>query len=77
MKLEVDENLPPEIAVSLREAGHDALTVFDQGLGGHADLGLAERARSGVHNHPGAAQDRLPGAPVEKGIHPNPLLLAA
>jgi Domain of unknown function (DUF5615) len=33
MKFKVDENLPLELAVSLREAGHDALTVLDQGLG--------------------------------------------
>ena len=42
MKLEVDENLPVEIALGLREAGHDALTVLDQGLGGHADGHVAE-----------------------------------
>ena len=42
MKLEVDENLPVEIAVSSSEAGHDALTVLDQGLGGHADGHVAK-----------------------------------
>jgi predicted nuclease of predicted toxin-antitoxin system len=42
MKLEVDENLPVEIALSLREAGHDALTVLDQGLGGYADGHVAD-----------------------------------
>jgi predicted nuclease of predicted toxin-antitoxin system len=40
--LEVDENLPLEIALSLREAGHDALTVLDQGLGGHTDGHVVE-----------------------------------
>ena len=34
MKLQVDENLPVELALSSSEAGHDALTVLDQGLGG-------------------------------------------
>lgn len=42
MKLELDENLPVEIAVSLREAEHDALTVLDQGLGGQADGHVAD-----------------------------------
>jgi predicted nuclease of predicted toxin-antitoxin system len=42
MKFKVDENLPLEIAVNLREAGHDALTVVDQGLGGYADEHVAE-----------------------------------
>ena len=32
MKFKVDETLPLEIAVSLRQAGHDALTVLDQGI---------------------------------------------
>jgi len=31
MKFKIDENLPVEIAVGLRNAGHDAMTVVDQG----------------------------------------------
>ncbi len=38
MKFKVDENLPAEVAVALREAGHDAI---DQGLGGRADAHVA------------------------------------
>ena len=42
MKFKVDENLPVELALSSSEAGHDALTVLDQGLGGRADGHVAE-----------------------------------
>ena len=41
MKLKTDENLPNTIAELLREAGHDALTVAEQGLGGHNDTNVA------------------------------------
>ncbi|HOC00392.1 MAG TPA: DUF5615 family PIN-like protein [Verrucomicrobiota bacterium] len=37
MKFKVDQNLPTEFAPILRQAGHDALTVFDQALGGAPD----------------------------------------
>lgn len=37
MRFKIDENLPPEIAELLRQAGHDAFTVFDQGLRSHTD----------------------------------------
>jgi Domain of unknown function (DUF5615) len=42
MKFKVDENLPIEVALALRVAGHDAMSVVDQGLGGHADARIAE-----------------------------------
>jgi predicted nuclease of predicted toxin-antitoxin system len=45
MKFKVDENLPIEVAVALREAGHDAMSVVDQGLGGRADASVAEVCR--------------------------------
>jgi predicted nuclease of predicted toxin-antitoxin system len=45
MKFKIDENLPIEVAVALREAGHDAMSVVDQGLGGHADAGVADVCR--------------------------------
>jgi predicted nuclease of predicted toxin-antitoxin system len=45
MKFKVDENLPMEVAVALREAGHDAMSVVDQGLGGRADASVAEVCR--------------------------------
>ncbi len=37
MKFKIDENLPSEVANLLISAGHDAATVFGQGLGGVAD----------------------------------------
>ena len=37
MRFKVDENLPVEVAELLSSAGHDALTVFDQSLGGEHD----------------------------------------
>ncbi|MFL5328357.1 MAG: DUF5615 family PIN-like protein [Gemmataceae bacterium] len=37
MKFKVDENLPSEIAEDLRSAGHQADTVFDEGLAGAPD----------------------------------------
>jgi predicted nuclease of predicted toxin-antitoxin system len=40
VKLKVDENLPMEVAVLLREAGHDALTVKEQALTGVLDAPL-------------------------------------
>jgi len=37
MKFKLDENLPREGVQILRAAGHDAVTVLDQGLGGKPD----------------------------------------
>lgn len=37
MKFKIDENLPVEIAALLTKAGHSALSVFDQGIGGYKD----------------------------------------
>ncbi|MGO9834108.1 MAG: DUF5615 family PIN-like protein [Polyangiaceae bacterium] len=45
MKFKIDENLPTQVAVALREAGHDAMSVVDQGLGGREDAGVAEVCR--------------------------------
>jgi predicted nuclease of predicted toxin-antitoxin system len=41
LKFKVDENLPVEVAALLIEAGHDALTVPQQNMGGQADPRLA------------------------------------
>jgi predicted nuclease of predicted toxin-antitoxin system len=41
MRFKVDENLPDEVAAALRSAGHDAITVLDQGAGGSPDAVLA------------------------------------
>jgi predicted nuclease of predicted toxin-antitoxin system len=41
MKFKVDENLPIELADLLNEAGHDAVTVHDEKLGGADDDDIA------------------------------------
>ena len=41
MKFKVDENFPIEVAQRLHQAGHDAVTVLEQQLGGEADTNLA------------------------------------
>ena len=45
MKVKVDENLPREVADLLREAGHDATTVGDEGLSGGPDGRIASLVR--------------------------------
>jgi predicted nuclease of predicted toxin-antitoxin system len=40
MRFKVDENLPIEVAEALRQAGHDAVTVLEQHIGGSADAQL-------------------------------------
>jgi len=45
MNFKLDENLPNELAVLFRNAGHDAITVLDQGLGGGRDSDLIARCR--------------------------------
>ena len=47
MKFKIDQNLPGECAVLLRQAGFEADTVDDEGLSGAEDWDLAERTRSG------------------------------
>ena len=41
MRFKLDENLPVEVADMFRGAGHDALTVLDQGLMGAQDSDIA------------------------------------
>lgn len=41
MRFKIDENLPPDAAILLRNNGHDALTVWDQELQGRPDLQIA------------------------------------
>jgi predicted nuclease of predicted toxin-antitoxin system len=41
MRFKVDENLPVEVAQLLQDAGHEAVTVLDQRLGGRDDRALA------------------------------------
>jgi predicted nuclease of predicted toxin-antitoxin system len=42
MKFKVDENLPVETAVLIRNEGYDAVTVWDQNLGGANDKNIAK-----------------------------------
>ena len=42
MKFKLDENLPADAVAILKDAGHDAMSVLDQGLGGGADDRIAE-----------------------------------
>ena len=41
MRFKLDENLPVELAVLVRGAGHDAATVLEQDLGGARDADTA------------------------------------
>lgn len=41
MEFKVDENLPCETSRILQRAGHDAVSVLDQRLGGHPDSDIA------------------------------------
>ena len=45
MRVKLDENLPSDAADLLRDAGHDAATVLDEGRGGAADSDLAALCR--------------------------------
>jgi len=37
VKFKIDENMPVEVAELLRDHGHDAMTVYEQGLAGGSD----------------------------------------
>lgn len=45
MRFKIDENLHDDVAETLSTHGHDAQTVFDQGLRGRPDPDIAEAAR--------------------------------
>ena len=47
MKLLVDENLSPRVAVLLRDGGFDAIHILERGLGGAADSTVSETRRLG------------------------------
>lgn len=42
MRFKLDENLPADASHRLREAGFDAMSVLDQGMGGADDRDLAK-----------------------------------
>jgi predicted nuclease of predicted toxin-antitoxin system len=46
MKFKLDEHLPGEIADDLRQAGHDAMTVIEEGLSGSSDKALMHVVQS-------------------------------
>lgn len=53
MRFKVEENLPIDVADLLGSAGHDALTVFDQGLIGEDDssiLGICKKEQRNINN---------------------------
>ena len=45
MKLKLDENLPEQLAVVLRQLGHDVHTVPEENLAGHPDAGIWQAAQ--------------------------------
>ena len=45
MRFKLDENLPVDLAVMFRAAGHDAVTALDQNLKGARDSDLASVCR--------------------------------
>lgn len=45
MRFKTDENLHPEVAEFLGRDGHDAATVWDEGLQGTKDARIIERCR--------------------------------
>ena len=45
MKFKIDENMPIEVAESLRNAGYDSVTVTEQNLTGASDVNLAAICR--------------------------------
>ena len=42
MKFKIDENLPVDVVESLRNAGYDAATVWDEHLNGAPDTEIAD-----------------------------------
>ena len=42
MRFKVDENLHEEVAAALRAEGHDAETVYGEGLRGHSDRDIGK-----------------------------------
>jgi predicted nuclease of predicted toxin-antitoxin system len=42
VRFKLDENLPPDASTLLSNSGHDALTIWDQGLQGRPDAQIAE-----------------------------------
>lgn len=45
MQFKIDENVHSDVADLLRQQGHDALTVYDQGLQGGSDANIVAVCR--------------------------------
>ncbi len=45
MRFKIDENLPVDLAILLRNSGHDAETVYDEELTGAPDPDIAARCQ--------------------------------
>jgi predicted nuclease of predicted toxin-antitoxin system len=45
MKIKLDENLPHQLAILLKDLGHDVDTLFEERLVGHADTEIWEAAQ--------------------------------
>jgi predicted nuclease of predicted toxin-antitoxin system len=45
VRFKTDENLPEEVAESLKEAGHEASTILEQSMGGELDPDVASSCR--------------------------------
>ena len=63
MKFKLDENLPGEGVQILRAAGHDAVTVLDQRLGGKPDPEIFAVAPSASPGSALAAPSPAPSLP--------------
>jgi predicted nuclease of predicted toxin-antitoxin system len=84
MRVKVDEDLPRMATVTLREHGHDAVSVLDQGMGGWKDSELwkaaqveqrllvtADKGFADIRRHrPGTHAGVLLLRPDEDGIRP-------
>jgi predicted nuclease of predicted toxin-antitoxin system len=84
MRIKVDEDLPNVVTRNLREAGHDAVNVLEQGLGGAKDASLwqvaqaegrflvtADKGFADIRYHaPGTHEGVLLLRPDEDGIRP-------
>jgi predicted nuclease of predicted toxin-antitoxin system len=84
MRIKVDEDLPNAVVRNLREEGHDAVNVLEQGLGGAKDAALwqvvqaenrflvtADKGFADIRYHaPGTHAGVLLLRPDEDGIRP-------
>ncbi|HUY31318.1 MAG TPA: DUF5615 family PIN-like protein [Pirellulales bacterium] len=59
MHFKTDENLHPKAADLLRQNGHDALTVYDQGLRGHGRKRRLQEVHQSLANPPGSRSVQL------------------